>query len=457
MAAALSRQKGLTKPPGALGVLEDLSVRLAGMTGSPHPRFARVVVVVAAASHGVAEHEPVSAYPSSVTGQMVANFVAGGAAINVLSRVAGAELVLVDAGVAPDPGRHPRVRRARLSAGTRNFLREPAMPRDHATRIVEAGVALAAEMARTGPLLLALGEMGIGNTTAASAVAAAMTGRSPDETTGRGTMVDDERFARKRAVVAEALRRHAPDASDPVGVLAAVGGHEIGFLAGCCLGAAAFRVPVVLDGFVTGAAALLAVALAPGAASYLIASHRSAEKGHDIVLRHLGLTPLLDLQLRLGEGTGAALALPIICGAVRTLNEMATFGDAGVDTRLPRLGRVMGTTEWRDGPRQRIVVNTRRRKVPVPLSEIDWIESADNYARLFTTAGEHLVRETLAGLEDRLGRDRFVRVHRRAIVNIEAVAEVGTDQGRWAVHLRNGQSVPVGRMHRDRLLQVLKR
>jgi DNA-binding LytR/AlgR family response regulator len=331
------------------------------------------------------------------------------------------------------------------------------MPRDHATRIVEAGIALAAEMARTGPLLLALGEMGIGNTTAASAVAAAMTGRSADEMTGRGTMVDDERFARKRAVVAEALLQRAPEASDPIGVLAAVGGYEIGFLVGCCLGAAAFRVPVVLDGFITGAAALLAVAAAPGAASYLIASHRSAEKGHDIVLRHLGLAPLLDLQLRLGEGTGAALALPIICGAVRTLDEMASFGDAGVDTRLPRLSRVAGTTEWRDAPPQRIVVNTRRRRVPVPLSEIDWIESADNYARLFTTTGEHLVRETLAGLADRLGPARFVRVHRRAIVNIDAVAEVCSDQGRWEVFLRSGRSVRVGRAHRDRLLQTLRR
>ena len=205
------------------------------------------------------------------------------------------------------------------------------MPHEHAERIVEAGAALAMDLAREGPLLLAVGEMGIGNTTAAAAITAAMTGCSAGEATGRGTMVDDEGLARKRVVVAEALRRHAPDSRDPIGVLAAVGGYEIGFLVGCCLGAAASRVPVVLDGFITGAAALLAVALAPATADYLVASHRSAEQGHAVVLRHLGLTPLLDLGLRLGEGSGAALALPIVNAAARTLDEMATFGDAGVD------------------------------------------------------------------------------------------------------------------------------
>jgi nicotinate-nucleotide--dimethylbenzimidazole phosphoribosyltransferase len=335
MAAARQRQSLLTKPPGSLGTLEALSVRLAGMTASPRPRWARSVVVVAAASHGVADEEGVSAYPASVTAQMVATFVARGAAINVLARVVGAELVLVDAGVAPDPGPDPRIRRERLAAGTRNLVREPAMPREHARRIVEAGAALAAELARESPLVLALGEMGIGNTTAAAAITAVMTGRSADETTGRGTMVDDERWMRKRAVVAEALRRHAPDRGDPIAVLAAVGGYEIGFLAGCCLGAAAARVPVVLDGFITGAAALLAVGLAPAAGDYLIASHRSAEQGHAFVLQKLGLTPLLDLGLRLGEGSGAALALPLVTAAARTLDEMATFGSAGVDGQLP--------------------------------------------------------------------------------------------------------------------------
>lgn len=335
MAAALRRQALLTKPAGALGRLETLSVELAGMTASPRPRFARSVVVVAAASHGVAEDEPVSAYPGSVTAQMVANFVGGGAAINVLARIAGAELVLVDAGVSPEPSPHPRIRRERLGAGTRNFLREPSMPRAHATQILEAGAALAAELAREGPLLLALGDMGIGNTTAASAVTAAMTGASADEITGRGTMVDDERLARKRAVVAQALRRHSPDPADPIGVLSAVGGYEIGFLAGCCLGASAARVPVVLDGFITAAAALLAVGLAAAAREYFVASHRSAEQGHEIALRHLLLTPLLDLGLRLGEGSGAALALPIVSAAARTLDEMATFGDASVDGKLP--------------------------------------------------------------------------------------------------------------------------
>ena len=187
------------------------------------------------------------------------------------------------------------------------------------------------ELAREGPLLLAVGEMGIGNTTAAAALTAAMTGCPVAEATGRGTMVDDEQLARKRAVVAEALSQHAPSARDPIGVLASVGGYEIGFLAGCCLGAAATRAPLVLDGFITGAAALLAVALAPATVDYLVASHRSAESGHAVILRSLGLTPLLDLGLRLGEGSGAALALPIVAAAARTLDEMATFDDAGVD------------------------------------------------------------------------------------------------------------------------------
>lgn len=335
MAAAAERQARLTKPLGALGVLEGLSVRLAGITAEPRPRFERSVVVVAAASHGVAAAEPVSAYPASVTAQMVANFVAGGAAINVLARLTGAELVLVDAGVAPDPGPHPKIRRVRLAPGTRNFLREHAMPRQHATRIVEAGAALVEELAGSATLLLALGDMGIGNTTAAAAVAAAMTGASAEEATGRGTLVDDARLARKQAVVAEALHRHRPDPADPIGVLAEVGGYEIGFLAGCCLGAAALRVPIVLDGFITGAAALIAVGLAPMAREYLIASHRSAEQGHGLVLRHLRLEPLFDLGLRLGEGSGAALALPLVAAAARTLDEMATFGEAGVDGRLP--------------------------------------------------------------------------------------------------------------------------
>jgi nicotinate-nucleotide--dimethylbenzimidazole phosphoribosyltransferase len=335
MAAATERQMRLTKPPGALGLLEGLSVRLAGMTAESRPRFARTVIVVAAASHGIATAEPVSAYPASVTAQMVANFVAGGAAINVLARLAGAELVLVDAGVEPDPGPHPKLRRVRLAPGTCNFLREAAMPREHARRIVEAGAALAGELAGSGTLLLALGDMGIGNTTAAAAVVAAMTGASAAEATGRGTLVDDARLARKRAVVAEALDRHRPQPADAMGVLAALGGYEIGFLAGCCLGAAARRVPIVLDGFITGAAALIAAGLAPTVREYFIASHRSAEQGHGLVLRHLRLEPLFDLGLRLGEGSGAALALTLVAAAARTLDEMATFGEAGVDGRLP--------------------------------------------------------------------------------------------------------------------------
>jgi nicotinate-nucleotide--dimethylbenzimidazole phosphoribosyltransferase len=332
--AAERRQARLTKPRGSLGALERVAVRLAGITGLERPRFARRVIVVAAASHGVAAEEEVSAYPASVTAQMVANFVAGGAAINVLADAAGAELVVVDAGVEPEPASHPRLRRCRLGPGSRNLRRERALPPGHGRRIVEAGVALVAELDTGGaPWLLALGEMGIGNTTASAAIVAAACAADVAQVTGRGTLVDDARLARKREVVREALALHQPDPRDGFDLLESVGGYEIGFLAGCCLGAAARRVPVVLDGLITGAAALVAAAIAPACRDALIAGHRSVEPGHRVALDALGLEPLLDLDLRLGEGSGAALALPLVAAAARTLDEMATFEEAGVDER----------------------------------------------------------------------------------------------------------------------------
>jgi len=331
--AARERHARLTKPPGSLGRIEALGVQLASIRGTPRPRFVRRHIVVAAASHGVAREEAVSAYPTSVTAQMVANFLGGGAAINALASEAGAELCLVDAGVDPQPPDHPRLHRARLRKGSRNLRREPALPDGHEVRILEAGAALVERLDPGAPWLLGLGEMGIGNTTSSAAIVAAATGEEARRVTGRGTWIDDDRWRRKCAVVAEAVRRWSPGRDDGLALLRTLGGYEIGFLAGCCLEAAARRVPIVLDGYVTAAAAVIACALAPATRGYLIASHRSQEPGHDVALRHLGLEPLLDLELRLGEGSGAALALPIVVAAARTLDEMATFAEAGVADR----------------------------------------------------------------------------------------------------------------------------
>jgi nicotinate-nucleotide--dimethylbenzimidazole phosphoribosyltransferase len=330
MQAAADRQQRLTKPRGALGRLEALSVQLAGIQGCERPRFRRRAIVVAAASHGVAA-EGVSAYPASVTAQMVLNFLHGGAAINALADNAGAELVVVDAGVDPVLPAHRRLRSAKLAPGTRNMLHERAMPHDHARQIVEAGIDLVQELARKGITLIGLGEMGIGNTTAAAAIVAATTGAPVERVTGRGTQIDDEQLLHKQAVIQQALSRHEPDAHDGLDLLGAVGGYEIGFMAGCCLGAAVRRIPVVLDGYITAAAAIIAQRLAPAAQPYFIAAHRSTEPGHSVALQDLQLEPLLDLEMRLGEGSGAALAMPIIVAAARTLDEMATFQEAAVD------------------------------------------------------------------------------------------------------------------------------
>lgn len=331
MHAATQRQARLTKPAGALGRLEALSIQLAGIAGIARPRFDRRAIIVAAATHGVAESQ-VSAYPSAVTGQMVRNFLAGGAAINVLADQAGADLIVVDAGVADELPQDPQLRSVKLAAGTRNMLHERAMPREHARRIVESGNALVQELAADGVQLVAVGEMGIGNTTAASAIVAAALNVDVAQVTGRGTLIDDARLAHKIDVITRALARHQPDAQDGLDLLGAVGGYEIGFLAGCCLGAAAHRVPIVLDGFITAAAAIIAERLCPGVRDFMIASHCSVEPGHRIVLEHLGLMPLLDLGMRLGEGSGAALAMPIVVAAARLLDEMATFEQAGVST-----------------------------------------------------------------------------------------------------------------------------
>ena len=325
MAAAQERLDRLTKPPGSLGRLEAVVVQLAGITGSAAPRIDRPAVVVFAADHGVTA-QGVSAYPGSVTGQMVANFEGGGAAINVLARAAGAKLVVVDVGVA---GSEPAAA-SRIRAGTRDMTVEPAMTRDEALAAIGIGRDVVGGLVGDGCDLVALGEMGIGNTTAASALVAALTGRAVAEVTGRGTGLDDEAVRHKVAVIEAALKRHRPRRDDPLGALAAVGGLEIAALVGAMLAAAEAHIPVVLDGFITGAAALVAAGIAPTLGPRLIASHRSAEPGHRVVLEQLRLEPLLDLDLRLGEGSGAALALPLLRASTLMLAEMATFETARV-------------------------------------------------------------------------------------------------------------------------------
>lgn len=347
MREARRRQERLTKPPGSLGRLEELAVCLVGMTGRVRsPQMQHKVVIVMAADHGITA-ERVSAYPAEVTAQMVLSFARGTAAINVLARTIGARVVTVDIGVKGSVGgregrgamseveevRGARCEVRKVGPGTRNFLIEPAMSRAEAVRAVETGISLVAEERARGLDLLATGDMGIGNTTASSAITAVLCGRPPAEVTGAGTGLSHEQVMRKIEVVERAIQLHRPDPSDPLDVLAKVGGFEIGGIAGLILGAAASRVPVMIDGFVSGAAALIAARLAPLVRGYLIAAHRSSERGHRVLLDHLKLDPLLDLGLRLGEGTGAVLAMPIVEAAARLLDEMATFEEAGVSCR----------------------------------------------------------------------------------------------------------------------------
>lgn len=317
-----------TKPRGSLGRLEELACRVAAIRRHPISGPEPAAVVVVAGDHGIAE-EGVSAYPQEVTRQMLANFSAGGAAICVLARAVGARLVVVDAGVA-GVFEEGSVLDRRLGPGTANATRGPAMTREQALRALDSGIELAEELAADGVGLIALGDMGIGNTAISSAVTAALLGCDPVAVVGRGTGVDDEGLQIKLAAVRRALQANAIDPEDPVGVLAAVGGFELGVLAGLALGAAASGVPVMLDGFVVGAAALLAARIAPASTAAMIASHLSPEPGHAIVLGELGLSPLLDLRMRLGEGSGAALGLQLVNTALLLLRDMSTFEDAGV-------------------------------------------------------------------------------------------------------------------------------
>lgn len=344
MAAARELQGRLTKPAGSLGALEELSVRLAGLAGHcPPPLPEPAAVAIFAGDHGV-HAQGVTPWPQEVTAQMIGNFLVGGAVVNAFARQAGASVTVVDVGVATAlpvaaPGGHagdrpardePRLVAANVRAGTRDLAVTAALTRDEARAAAETGIGVAGELIDAGAGILLTGDMGIGNTTPAAALIAAFAGIDPAETTGRGTGVDDPTYARKVAVVRAALRRHAPDPADPLGVLAAVGGLEHAALAGLILGAAARRTPVLLDGVIAVSAALAAAAFAPHAVAAMVAGHRSAEPGATVALRRLGLEPLIDLGLRLGEGTGALLALPVVTGAVRVLHEVATFDSAGV-------------------------------------------------------------------------------------------------------------------------------
>ncbi|RMH36086.1 MAG: nicotinate-nucleotide--dimethylbenzimidazole phosphoribosyltransferase [Nitrospirae bacterium] len=327
---ARERLNRLTKPIGSLGRLETLAAQYVAMTGELMPPIPASLVVVMAADHGIAA-EGVSAYPACVTRQMVQNFLRGGAAITVLARRVGATLWVVDMGVAAELGDPPGLITNKIGPGTKNFRYQPAMTRTQALAAIESGIALAQKAWEQGARLLAIGEMGIGNTTASAAIAAAMTGQPVREVTGHGTGIDAGTWERKVQLIEQALQRHRPDPRDPIDILGKVGGFEIGGLAGVILGAAARRMPVVLDGFITGASALLAVGFNPSCRAYLFASHRSVERGHEVILRHLDLDPLLDLDLRLGEGTGACLAINLIQAAIALYTGMATFDEAGVD------------------------------------------------------------------------------------------------------------------------------
>jgi nicotinate-nucleotide--dimethylbenzimidazole phosphoribosyltransferase len=332
MRQARARQAELTKPRGSLGRLEDLSVQLAGIQGRTAPVVKNRVVIIMAGDHGVAA-EGVSRYPAAVTSQMVGAFLDGRAAVNILARTAGVRVVVVDMGVAADLTPQTGLISHKIGYGTQNMALGPAMSRVEAIRAVEAGIAVVAVEKAKGMDIVGTGEMGIGNTTASAAITAVMTGRSVGEVTGHGTGIDDRQLLRKIDVISQAIRVNAPDRLDPLDVLARVGGFEIGGLAGVILGAAARRIPVVIDGFIAGAAALIATGLAPEAKNYLIAGHMSAEPGHKIMLEYLGLQPFLDLKMRLGEGTGAVLAMFLVEAAANILNEMPTFAESGVSEK----------------------------------------------------------------------------------------------------------------------------
>lgn len=329
--AAKARQDILTKPAGSLGTLEDISTKVAGITGNAMPKMKDKVIITMAGDHGVTD-DGVSAYPKEVTAQMVHNFLNGGAAINVLARHVGARVVIVDMGVAVD-FTHERLEAKKIAYGTANMAKGPAMSYEDAVRSIETGIEVFESEAKKGVDIVGVGDMGIGNTTSSSAIVAVITGADVEKVTGRGTGIDDAGLEKKIGVIDEAIRVNKPNNKDAIEVLAKVGGFEIGGMAGVILAAASHRVPVVIDGFISGTAALVAYGIAPAVKDYMIAAHRSVERGHSVTLDYIGLKPLLDLDMRLGEGTGAALGISIVDAACKILGEMATFEGAGVSEK----------------------------------------------------------------------------------------------------------------------------
>ena len=334
MAAAQSRQNSLTKPHGSLGRLEELSIQLAGIKGEATPKLEHKSIIVMAADHGVVA-ETVSLYPQEVTRQMVLNFLKGGAAINALAGQIGARVIVVDMGVKGGFQPLPGLLCKMIDFGTQNMTQGPAMTRQQAMDSIEAGIqAVEAEMAKRLDII-GTGDMGIGNTTASSAIFATISGKQPKQITGRGTGIGDKQLVHKIKVIERALSVNKPNPKDPIDVLSKVGGFEIGGLVGVMLAGAAYRIPVVIDGFISGAAALIANGLSPQAKDYIIAAHLSAEAGHELLLQFLGLKPLLNLNMRLGEGTGAVMGIFLAEAAVRTLGQMATFTEAGISEAKP--------------------------------------------------------------------------------------------------------------------------
>lgn len=329
LAKAQTRLDNLTKPPGSLGRLEELARQAVGITGDLSPRVKPQLVVTFAGDHGVVE-EKVSAFPQEVTGQMVLNILAGGAGINVLSRHVGADVWVVDVGMAVELGSARGLIQRNVARGTANMAVGPAMTRDQAVQSIEVGIEMAQRAREKGYRALATGEMGIGNTTPASAIAAVYSGLSTAEVTGRGTGLDDEGLSHKSKVIAKAIEVNKPDKNDPLDVLAKVGGLELGAIAGLCLGGASLGLPVLVDGVISTAGALIAGEICPEAKEYMVIAHKSVEIGHQAMIRHMGKKPLLDLDFRLGEGTGAALGLGLLDASVKIMTEMATFESAGV-------------------------------------------------------------------------------------------------------------------------------
>lgn len=332
MAKAQARQDDLTKPQGSLGILEDISIRLAGIQGKTIPKIERKTIITMAGDHGVVA-EKIGNWPQEVTAQMVLNFLRGGAGINVISRQVGARVIVVDMGVATTLEPDPRLISIKIAAGTQNMAKGPAMTQEQALRAIEAGIELVNAELEKGLDIIGTGDMGIGNTTPSAAIYAVMTGKEVSQVTGRGTGLSDQQLEHKIAVIEKAISVNKPDSKKPLEVLAKIGGFEIAGLSGVMIGAAANSVAVVVDGFISGAAALIATAIAPECKEYIFAGHLSTEPGHKAMMDYLGLEPLINLEMRLGEGTGAALGISIVEAAAKILGEMATFSEAGVSEK----------------------------------------------------------------------------------------------------------------------------